>query len=285
MSVPLSWMQRGLERAICFDRFSDAFCFARPAQFSRNVCGLPHLQSFQLLSWSQRLHAILLSRSGHLHPRCRSLRRPTPGRASSMVSDSSLSGASARCTTRLGNAVRRSRSATARARGAPPRFRRSILQASSPPPRPASRHCAARRSKLFMVRAARAPISASKPLPAYLSCVVFMVSSTCPRAQVRVAVSCFANAPISARMLLAVVSLGNPSVIVPAPNVARGVRGFGQSDRAARLPASAIDPERSNRASAYRKRPRSISRVFRSICGVFGRSDLLSRRGAATSWS
>ena len=75
-----------------------------------------------------------------------------------------------------GNVVRRSRSATARARGVAPRFRRSILQASSPPENPASRHCAARRSKRFMVLAARAPISTSNPLPAHLSCVVFMVS-------------------------------------------------------------------------------------------------------------
>ena len=74
--------------------------------------------------------------------------------------------------TRLGNAERRSRSATARARGAPPRFPRFILQASSPPEHPASRHCAARRSKLIVVLAARAPVSASKPLPAHLSCVV-----------------------------------------------------------------------------------------------------------------
>ena len=82
------------------------------------------------------------------------------------------------CTTRCGIAVRRSRSAAARARGAAPRFRRSIRRASSPPLHPASRHCAARRSKLFVVLAARAPISASKPLPAYLSYVVFTVSRT-----------------------------------------------------------------------------------------------------------
>ena len=87
----------------------------------------------------------------------------------------------ARCTTRRGSAVRRSRSATAPDRGVPLRFRRSILRASSPPPvHPASRPCAARRSKLFVVLAARAPISVLKPLPAYLSCVVFMVLSTCP---------------------------------------------------------------------------------------------------------
>ena len=39
------------------------------------------------------------------------------------------------------------------------------------------------------------------------------------------------------------------------------------------------------RASANRKRLRSISRVFQSICGAFGRQELLSRRRADTNWT
>ena len=63
----------------------------------------------------------------------------------------------ARCTTRLGNAARRSRSATPRARGC---ASVSAIHSSSviaPPEHPASRHCAAKQSKRFAVLAARAP--------------------------------------------------------------------------------------------------------------------------------
>ena len=47
----------------------------------------------------------------------------------------------------------------------------------------------------------------------------------------------------------------------------------------------AISLEWSSRPSADRKRLRSISRVFQSICGAFGRQELLSSRRADTNWT